>query len=211
MSACICPSVTPATSDPHVYREQIERVSFAPRIQIDLMDGIFAPHKNINPVQAWWPDAVLADIHLMYRYPSDHLETLISLSPHLIILHAEAEGDITGYIEHIKKFGLKAGVALLADTQVEMAYGMITASDHVLLFSGNLGEFGGHADLSLLDKVSQIRAIRPDIEIGWDGGVNIENVRALADGGIDVINVGGAIQRAPDAHKSYKELIAKVS
>lgn len=211
MSAIICPCVTPSTPDPHVYREQIERVSFALRVQIDLMDGEFAPHKNLNPIQVWWPDNILADIHLMYRRPSEHLETLISLSPNLILLHAEAEGDVTGYIEHIRKFGLKAGVALLADTSIESAYGAIEVSDHVLLFSGKLGEFGGDADMSLLEKIPQIRAIRPDIEIGWDGGANMENVHALANAGVDIINVGGAIQRAPDPRKAYEELVRQLS
>lgn len=210
MSAMIVPSVTPSTADPHVYREQMERVSFAPRVQIDLMDGDFAPHKNTNPIQVWWPNHVEADIHLMYRHPHEQLETLISLSPHLILLHAEAEGDIAGYIEHIKKFGLKAGVALLADTTIESAYGCIEVADHVLLFSGTLGEFGGRADLALLAKIPQIRAIRPDIEIGWDGGANSDNVRSLSDGGVDVISVGGAIQRAPDAEKAYMILNEKL-
>ncbi|MFZ1811914.1 MAG: hypothetical protein WAU02_00090 [Candidatus Saccharimonadales bacterium] len=206
MSAIICPCVTPATSDPHVYREQVERISFAPRIQIDLMDGLFAPNKNLNPIQVWWPDQVLADIHLMYAHPHEQLETLISLSPHLILLHAEAEGDVASYIEHIQKFGLRAGVALLADTPVAMTHGMIEVADHVMLFSGNLGEFGGTADLALLEKVAQIRAINPAVEIGWDGGATLETVRHLSDGGIDVINVGGAIQRASDPRRAYEEL-----
>ena len=207
----ICPSVTPSSPDPHVYREQIERVSFAPRVQIDLMDGDFAPHKNLNPIQVWWPDGMQADIHLMYRRPSEHLETLISLSPHLILLHAEAEGDIPSYLEHIRKFGIKAGVAILPDTSIESVYGCIEVSDHVLLFSGNLGEFGGKADPGLLEKVPQIRAISPGIEIGWDGGANADNVQALAAGGIDVINVGGAIQRAADPKQAYEELCSLVS
>lgn len=207
MSIAIVPSVTPNTADPHVYREQIERVSFASRIQIDLMDGDFAPNKNLNPIQVWWPEGVLADIHLMYRHPAEQLETLISLSPHLIILHAEADADIEAMIVHIKKFGLKAGVALLADTTVESAHGCIAVADHVLLFAGKLGSFGGEADLAVLDKISQIRAIRPDIEIGWDGGANESNIAQLVSAGIQVIDVGGAIQRAPDPEESYRSLV----
>lgn len=209
--AVICPSVTPDIADPHVYRQQVERVAFAPRIQIDLMDGVFAPHKNTNPIQVWWPDGVLADIHLMYQKPSEHLETLISLKPNLILLHAEADGDIAAMIAHIKRFGLGAGVALLPDTSIESAHGCIEESDHVLIFSGTLGEFGGQADMALLDNIARIRAIKPDIEIGWDGGANASNVRQLADGGIDVINVGGAIQRAAHPRKAYEELCSAVS
>lgn len=206
--AVICPCVTPATPDPHVYREQIERIAFAPRIQIDLMDGQFAPNKNLNPVQVWWPDGVLADIHLMYQRPLEHLETLISLTPHLIILHAEADGDIEAALDHIKKFGIGAGVALLADTAVEAAHGVIERADHVMLFSGHLGFFGGQADLGLLAKIPLVRAINPRAEIGWDGGARRDNVAKLAAGGVEVINVGGAIQRAAHPRQAYDDLRA---
>ena len=206
----VCPSVTPSTPDPHVYREQIERVSFADRIQVDLMDGVFAPNKNLNPIQVWWPDGTEADIHLMYQKPSEHLETLLSLRPHLIILHIESDGNIEEYIRHIKKFGIKAGVALLADTPVAQAHGCIEIADHVLLFAGKLGSFGGVADLTVKDKIKQIRAIRPDIEIGWDGGVNDQNIKLLHEAGVDVCSVGGYIQRSDDPEAAYKSLLAAV-
>lgn len=207
----VCPSVTPSTPDPHVYREQIDRISFARRIQIDLMDGVFAPNKNLNPIQVWWPDNVLADIHLMYQKPSEHLETLISLKPHLIILHVESDGNVEDYLRHIKKFGIKAGVALLADTSVTEAHGCIEAADHVLLFAGKLGSFGGVADLAVTEKIAAVRAIRPDIEIGWDGGVNDENIKLLHEAGVDVCSVGGFIQRSEDPEAAYNKLVSAAS
>lgn len=206
--AVICPSVTPSSPDPHVYREQIERVAFAERIQIDLMDGVFAPNKNLNPIQVWWPDGVLADIHLMYQRPAQHLETLISLKPHLIILHVESDGNIEEYLRHIKKFGIKAGVALLADTTVAEAHGCIEIVDHVMLFAGTLGSFGGKADIHALQKIPEIRAIRPDVEIGWDGGINSNNIADLVSGGVEVCNVGGFIQRNDVPKKAFEELVA---
>lgn len=209
-AAIICPSVTPSNPDPHVYREQIDRVAFADRIQIDLMDGEFAPNKNLNPIQVWWPDDVLADIHLMYQHPSKHLETLISLKPNLIILHIEADGNVEDYLRHIKAFGIKAGVALLAGTPVEQAHGCIEVADHVLLFSGTLGSFGGKADLTLLQKIPSIRAIRPEIEIGWDGGANADNIVDLVAAGVSVVNVGGAIQRSEQPKEAYDNLLARL-
>src|SRR5690606_14280002 len=84
-------------------RDQIERVvDFADRIQIDLMDGVFAPNKNINPIQLWWPDSVVSDIHFMYQKPAEHLATLISLRPHMIILHHESEDDLLSMLSDIK-------------------------------------------------------------------------------------------------------------
>lgn len=204
--AVISPSITTSSTDPHVYREQIERVAFAPRLHIDLMDGLFAPTKNLNPIQIWWPDSALADVHLMYQKPSEHLETLISLQPHMVILHVEADGDIEAYIKHIQRFGIKAGVALLADTNVEQAHGCIEVADHALLFSGTLGSFGGKADLSILDKISQIKTIHPSIEIGWDGGVNDENVARIVSAGVDVCTVGGFIQRSDKPQEAYNKI-----
>ena len=209
--AVVVPSVTSSTSDPHVYREQIVRIAFPPRIQIDLMDGDFAPNKNTNPIQIWWPDGTLADIHLMYRYPAEHLETLISLKPHMIILHAEAEADIESMLKHIKRFGIKAGVALLADTTVESAHGMIAVADHVMVFAGKLGSFGGVADMTVVDKIPKILAIHPDVEIGWDGGVNETTIKQIVDAGVSVLDVGGAIQRSDDPIASYKKLVSLIN
>jgi ribulose-phosphate 3-epimerase len=63
------------------------------------------------------------------------------------------------------------------------------------------------ADLTLLEKVQQAKSINPNIEIGWDGGVNAENVRQLADAGVDIINSGGYIHRAPDPALAYHTLV----
>lgn len=203
----VCPSITPSNTDPHVFREQIERVApFAERIQIDLMDGVFAPNKNLNPIQVWWPDNLQADIHLMYQKPSEQLETLISLKPNMIILHIESDGDIEEYIRHIKRFGIKAGVALLAETPVAQAHGCIEIADHVMLFAGNLGSFGGVADMDVTQKIADITAIRSDIEIGWDGGINADNIGTLYQAGVRVFNVGGFIQRSEKPEEAYKTL-----
>lgn len=206
----VCPTVTPTSDDPHQFRTQMETVLFAPRVQIDLMDGKFAPHKNINPIQVWWEDGTLADIHLMYEKPYEHLETLISLVPNMIILHAESEGDIEAYLAHIKKFKIKAGVALLPDTAVESVHGCLEIADHALIFSGKLGSFGGEARLEYLEKVPLIRAINPAIEIGWDGGVDKDNASLLTRGGVDVLNVGGAIHNSKDPEATYKMIVSSL-
>lgn len=208
----ICPTVTPTTPDPAEYREQIERIApFSSRIQIDLMDGDFAPSKSLSPIQVWWPDGLVADIHMMFRRPLEHLETLVSLNPHMVIIHAEAEGDLKGMIEHLQKLGIRAGVCLLKPTTPESARDLIEIADHTLLFSGDLGYFGGTADLDVLKKITAIKAINPDVEIGWDGGANLDNVAQLQAGGVDVINVGGAIQQADDPQAAYATLVAKLT
>src|SRR5690349_17380047 len=114
MSA-IAPAILCETPDD--YKASVERLhSFAQRVHIDICDGEFAPTFTVGAAQVWWPQEWTVDIHAMVARPSEHLETLISLKPSSIIFHAEVEEDIVPILQHIKKFDIKAGVALLKPT-----------------------------------------------------------------------------------------------
>ena len=86
---------------------------------------------------------------------------------------------------------------------------ILEASDHALIFSGTLGQYGGEADMLLLEKVAIIQDIKRTIEIGWDGGANMKNIHLLTHGGVNVINCGSAINKADDPAKAYNELEAR--
>lgn len=203
--AIICPTVT--ATEPHEYREQLERVaSLSDRLHIDLADGVFAPVKLIDLKHIWWPEGKHVDIHLMYESVAPFTEELLKLRPDLLIVHAESAGKFYDIAKPFREKGIKVGVALLAETPVERIVDALENIDHVLLFSGDLGHFGGHANMSLLSKVRELRKLKPGIEIGWDGGINEDNINKLVVGGIDVLNVGGAIQRASDPAQAYATL-----
>jgi ribulose-phosphate 3-epimerase len=198
----ICPTVT--AFDPHEYRRQIELLEgFAQRIHIDLMDGIFAPHVSPELSQVWWPDNLTADIHLMFQKPGEQLGQLIRLKPNLVIIHYEAEVDHEYFAAKLHENGIKAGLALLQGTSVEQAEELIPLFDDVMVFSGNLGEHGGKADPSLYEKVRQIRAKYPEIEISWDGGISDQNAAQLTEAGVSVLNVGGFIHQSQNPQEAY--------
>jgi ribulose-phosphate 3-epimerase len=204
--AIICPTVT--ATGPHEYREQMERIEpFAERVHIDLMDGQFAPTTSPELDQIWWSPNIEADIHLMYRRPIEQLSMLIKLRPHLVIIHAEAEGDHVHFADSLHKVGIRVGLALLQDTSVESVSRIITKFNHILIFSGHLGYHGGKANLALLDKVREVRKLHPEAEISWDGGINDKNGKQLVEAGVDVLNVGGFIQGSEDPKKNYELLV----
>ena len=207
MSAIICPTIT--ASNPHEYRAQLERITpFAERIHVDFMDGEFAHPKSISLVEAHWPRNIKADLHLMYRRPAKYLHVLQSLRPFTVIVHAEADGDFMELAASLHEAGLGVGLALLPETSVDAVAPALPVIDHVLVFSGHLGHQGGVADMALLTKVRELRQRKPELEIGWDGGVNISNVWRLADNGVNVLNVGGFIQHAVDPANAYATLEA---
>jgi ribulose-phosphate 3-epimerase len=114
------------------------------------------------------------------------------------------------FAAELHKEGIKAGLALLQDTPVHYVEQIVHSFDHVLIFSGNLGHHGGTANLELLSKVHEVRALHPEAEIGWDGGISEQNARQLVEAGVDVLNVGGFVQQADDAIAAYATLKASV-
>jgi ribulose-phosphate 3-epimerase len=203
--AVICPTVT--AENPHQYREQIERVApFVSHVHIDFMDGDFTPNQSPGLGQGWWPHTMQADLHIMFKKPQDFTEQIIKLNPRLVIVHAEAEGNFVEFAEVLHGAGILAGVALLPKTDVKTIIPALEHIDHVLIFSGSLGHFGGEADTSLLDKVEQLKKLKHSIEIGWDGGINDQNVKKLSDYGVDILNVGGYIQQAKEPKANYEML-----
>lgn len=201
----ICPSIL--AEDESQYRQQIEKVAhFSHRLQIDLTDGKFAKNQTVGPEAAWWPVGVKADFHLMFEDPLSAAETILEHQPHLIIVHAEARGSFEAFASRCHSQGVRVGVALLPKTSPQTIEGGLQKIDHVLIFSGNLGEYGGNANLDLLHKIHYLKERKPGIEIGWDGGINDQNISQLVSGGVDVFDVGGFIQNSSDPEKTFHKL-----
>lgn len=194
------------------YQATITRLEpFATRVHIDISDGEFAPTFTVGVNQLYWPTNWEVDLHAMVARPSEYLPALLALNPRTIIFHAEVAEDLTPTLEQLKAAGVKAGVALLRPTVPKLFAPYIELADHVMVFSGDLGHHGGKASLMQLEKVRLIRSIHPSVEVGWDGGASVENVFSLAQGGIDVVNAGGAICEANDANAAYDALVAEVN
>lgn len=205
----IVPSIL--TDNKQDYREQVERINiFTRRVQIDVTDGQFTPTETLDITNVWWPKNWDADLHLMATNPSEHLDTILKLSPSLCILHAEANEDLLPTFEALKEADIKVGVALLPSTFPGNVKQYIEAADHVLIFAGQPGVQGSQADLMQMEKIPLVRNMKPEVEIGWDGGANMSNIRALAHADLDVINVGSAIAQSGNPAQTFQELVAEI-
>lgn len=201
----ICPAILAA--DREAYQKEIQKVAhFAHRIQIDLTDGAFAKPKTVDPGDAWWPVGFAADFHLMYQDPLPAIQKILHHKPHMIIVHAEADGQFGQVVDLCRNHSVKLGVALLPQTDPHEIFSALDKINHVLIFSGDLGSFGGQADLNLLEKVKLLKSRKPDLEIGWDGGINDQNISEMVFGGVEVLNVGGFIQNSHNPEGAFRAL-----
>lgn len=202
----VVPAITEQSVE-DVNAEWLRMQPFASRVHLDLMDGQFAPGEPIPLDSLSWSEGWEVDMHLMYKEPMEQLEAITSLNPKpsLVVFHAEAEGDLLAFAKGLQDAGIKAGVALMRSTVPSDKTELIQAADHVLIFSGDLGKHGGKANMLQLEKVRLIHAIKEEVEIGWDGGANVDNSYTLALGGIDVINVGHALADVDDPAEVYRK------
>lgn len=201
----ICPTVL--ADNKADFERQLNNISFARRIQLDFMDGEFAPTKSVDLSQVWLPANTQSDLHLMFNRPAEYLETIIKLKPHMVIIHAEAKVDHIKMALELNQNGILAGLCVLPETTIETTKPILKSFDHLLIFGGHLGHFGGQADLAQLEKVAEAKVFHPGLEIGWDGGANDQNAEKMVENGVDVINVGGFIQKAKNPEKAYAGLV----
>jgi len=99
----------------------------------------------------------------------------------------------------------------LKPTVPEVVRSYIEIVDHVMIFSGTLGQHGGEASMMQLEKIRLVKRIRTNVEIGWDGGVSVENAFTLVHSGVDVLNVGGAIAKSANAEGVYGKLVKEIN
>ncbi|MGL4369548.1 MAG: ribulose-phosphate 3-epimerase, partial [Spirochaetota bacterium] len=124
-----------------------------------------------------------------------------------ITFHAEASDHVDRSLQLIKSCGCKAGLVFNPASSLDVLKYVIDKVDMVLLMSVNPG-FGGQSFIaSSLDKLREVRAMIDasgrDIRLEIDGGVNADNIRAIAEAGADTFVAGSAIFNA----KSYKTAI----
>ncbi len=207
----IAPAVLAENTD--MYKQAIDKIQpFAQRVHIDISDGEFAPTFTVGLNEVWWPDGWEVDIHAMVARPAEHLQMLVQLKPSMVIFHAETDVEqLPSVLATLKQYDIKAGVSLLRSTVPSSVSQIIQQADHVMVFTGDLGRYGGTANLMQLEKVRLIKQINPDAEIGWDGGVNIDNAYTLTQGGVNVLNVGGAIQNSMDPTATFNQLVEEIN
>jgi ribulose-phosphate 3-epimerase len=178
---------------------------------IDVMDGSFVPNISFGPMVTKFITSASTkynDVHLMIERPENYVEAFAAAGANNITVHIEACTHLHRNIQQIKKLGVHAGVAVNPHTSVDLLKDIIADVDVVCLMSVNPG-FGGQAFIEhTLQKIKALKNIivaqgcNTKIEI--DGGVTLQNAKAIIDAGADVLVAGNTVF----ASSNPKETIA---
>lgn len=180
-------------------------------IHCDVMDGTFVEPitfggqmiKNIRPLTK-----LPLDAHLMIEHPKTQVKFFAEAGADIITVHYKACAKISDtYLEEtlrlIKSYGIKCGAVVNPDVPVENIFPVFPLCDMVILMSVYPGYGGQKFIPEVMEKIKTARQYaikcgRPDMDIEIDGGVTLENAKAIREAGANVLVAGSAIFNSPD-------------
>ena len=193
-----------------------------PWVQIDVVDGIFAPNKTwpyVNDESGkflrfvkqeeglpFWDD-VNFEIDLMVADPTTDVDKWIAVGASRLVIHIEGleQERLVSIAKNIKDKGVELVLAVSINTPLESLSACIESVGGMENIDGiqcmgidRVGFQGQEFDRAVIGKIKEIRALYPRLIIAVDGAVHLENARVLRDAGADRLIVGSAILEAED-------------
>lgn len=183
--------------------------SNADYIHVDMFDGKFVPTKNYEMDEL---NVILAntkkklDVHVMVENPLDFIEPFAKLNTEYYTFHYEAVKDVDEVINKIKESGLKAGIAINPETNVENIKPYLDKIDMVLVMSVKPGWGGQQFNEEVLTKIEELSKLKGNFVISVDGGVNEETAKKAINAGVDILVVGSYICKSDNYNERINTL-----
>ena len=179
----------------------------------DVGDGHFVPPVTIGPVVLRSIAPLIhraggvVDCHLMVDNPAHHFAELAESGGDSVTFHVEVAPDPGAVLAQAREHGLGVGVAFNPDTEVELAAEAANLGADLCLCMSIVPGYSGQELLDgALERIARLRTL-VDCYVQVDGGVKLENVRAVHDAGADLLVVGSGIFAREDLPRAYRRLV----
>jgi ribulose-phosphate 3-epimerase len=162
------------------FEEKLKKVwGVTKRIQMDIIDGKFAPTETVMPEILLNIDTIVDfEGQLMVDKPEEWVDRCAAAGMTALYGHVEKMENRAKFIADTEAAGMKAGLAFDIDTPLDGLEEMINNLDGVLLMSVKAGSQGVQKfDERVLAKIKKVREMSEFVTIVVDGGLNVENIK----------------------------------
>lgn len=166
------------------------------RVQIDIIDGVFADNKTVDPANIIGIDTALSlDFHLMVKDPVNWVEKCANAGADRIIGQIELMSSQVEYVGKVAETGLFVGLAVDLETPIsKLDPVVLTNIDVLLLMAVKAGHGGQKFDKRVLDKIKELDEIRvrdaTPFKICVDGGETESVISQTHFAGADEVAIG---------------------
>jgi len=192
------------------FEEDLKKVEgFASRVQMDVVDGKFAPVETVAPeVLLTIETPVEIEAHLMVEEPVEWVERCAAAGVTAVYGQVEKMTDKQDFITKAEEAGMRTGLAFDLETSLIGLDEWVNLVDCVLLMSHPAGYQGLPFDERVLEKIKNVREMSPMVTILVDGGLNEENIKKCLEVGGEKMefDVGSEILTADDPEAVYRKL-----
>ena len=177
-------------------------------IHIDVMDGKFVSNFNMPIEEAKSLDKYYnkkLDVHLMVNDLEKYIKEFIELKPEYITFHIESSNDILKYIKQVKNSGIKCGLSLKPNTDIEKVFDYLSFIDLILVMSVEPGKSGQKFIPEVLNKIKMLKKqminSNNNCLISIDGGINEKTYLECLKAGVDILVIGSYLHDGNMAKK----------
>lgn len=190
-------------------------------IHIDVMDKDFCDFEgfsceDIAHIREKFPFAIM-DVHIMAQQPEKYVEFCIDHKCDIISFHIEGCQDTKNLLSKINLAGLKPGLAIKPDSNLEILYEYLNDVAQVNVMTVYPGLAGQSFQKQELNKVINLYNLRLDkgytFNIEVDGSCNEEHFYMIENAGADIFVLGnsGLFALNDDIEKAWKQMIMYTS
>jgi ribulose-phosphate 3-epimerase len=185
-------------------------LEFVKIVQLDIMDNKFVPNTSLFFDFKLPKSDCFYEAHLMIKDPEDWIKKNHQ-KVDMILVHYESDVDCKKVIKLTKEKNKKIGFVLNPETPIENLSSFIDDIDQVLIMTVNPGFYGSPFLSEMMEKVSKLRQMKPNLDIEVDGGITDKTISIVDKAGANLFVSGSFIVKSDDVkgaiNKLKKELL----
>jgi len=196
-------------------QRDVERISSADLVHVDVMDNHFVPNLTFGPQMVERLHAIAPvplDVHLMISDADRWAPVYAELGVFSVTFHAEAAHDVVATARALRARGSRAGLAVKPGTPIEPFLDLLPEFDQILVMTVEPG-FGGQSFMA--DTMPKLRTLRAavtalglEVWLQVDGGITLDTIGIAAEAGADTFVAGSAVYGLDSVENAIAELRA---